>query len=428
MTDNYLPQRSVPWQVSAASPDAAGSVLFRGTTAPAAELLRNPEWTADLEYVWRTRMAPERERLDHRARRARKLANHLAVLNAQGLPATPRVLVSALKRAEWAEDRARAVAMARVDVLNTCEQRWRTIACGCGRRDLRVPCDQPQLCAACRKRHAAKWRRRITEGMDDALRAERRDYWRTPKYRRRGMAPGVYMITLTAPHSGDLESDRERMGPAVRKLLKHAERWGWWRTYALTWEATGGTRDEGHMHVHLCVISSWIPYTAEQAQGAEAWCPRRPGERRRRQRGLHEVWQDAVPGALHPHVNAPRRDTDEAASAAGYLAKYVTKGIEVDEFTGRKAGELLCAFRNRRKVSTSAHFWRLRDPRCPCCQEWFRQVEAPSGLQDLAPGAVLRSQAERLRWWVPRGSPQVSVRWGSDNPCKQNMRWTRRVR
>jgi hypothetical protein len=420
MTDNYLSQRAVPWQVSADVPNAAGSVLLLGTTAPAAELLRNPEWTADLEYVWRTRMAGEVDRLNVRAKRNRTLARRLDP--AGGLVDAPRYRIAALKRAEWAEERARAVAMSRVDVLNTCEQRWRTIACGCGRRDLRVACDQPQLCATCRKRHASKWRRRITEGMDDALRAERREYWNTPKHRRRGGVPGVYMITLTAPHTGDLESDRKRMGPAVRKLLKHAEKWGWWRTYALTWEATGGTRDDGHLHVHLCVISSWIPYTSEQAQGSEAWCPRRPGERRRRQRGLHEVWQHAVPGALHPHVSPPRRGTDEAANAGGYLAKYVTKGIEVAEFTGRKAGELLCAFRNRRKVSTSARFWRLRDVRCPCCMEWFRMVEAPSSLQDLAPGAVLRSMAERRRdtrgrprVWVARGAPQVSVRWGSDN-------------
>jgi hypothetical protein len=420
VTDNYLPQRSVPWQVSTGESDAARSVLLLGTTAPAAELLANPEWTADLEYVWRTRMAPERDRLQLRARRMATLARRLDPDKAPErapLADTPMFRLAAMKRGEWAAERARAVAMSRVDVLSTCDQRWRTIACECGRRDIRVACDQPQLCSKCRKRHATLWRRRLTVGFDAALRRERREWYATPSYRRQGREPGIYLLTFTMPHTGDLETDRAAMGPAIRKVLKHADKWGWWKTYALTWEATGGSRDEGHLHVHMAVISSWIPYTSLQVASRDAglYVPGSAHLTRGRGRGLHELWAHAMPGSIQPDVRPPRRGSDDSASAGGYLAKYVTKGVDIDEFTGRKAGELLVAFRNRRKVSTSAHFYIVKDAACPCCKAMFRMVEAPCSLQDLAPGAVLRSQAERLRWWVPRGEPQVSLRWCSDN-------------
>jgi len=320
----------------------------------------------------------------------------------------------ALRSAEWAEQRARALSMSRADVVASCDKRWRSVACGCSTVELKVGCDQPQLCGRCRKRHSAKWSKRITLGLDDALTRERKRYWQTPRYRRRGRAPGVYLLTLTAPHTGDLEVDRIRMGKAVRKLLKYATAEGWWSTYALTWEATQGEDGLGHMHAHMAVISSWIPYSAEQVltRDPNALTPRRPGERRRKPRGLHDVWRDAMPGALVLDVQAPRTNADDAASAAGYLAKYVTKGVDSAEMTGRKAGELLCAFRGRRKVTTSARFWRHVEPGCECCGERWRSLGAPESLQELMPGAVLRSLSERTRYRQgDRVPPQVKLRW-----------------
>ncbi len=423
MTSCHIPQSQVPWQVSMAGPDAASSVLCLGTTAPALESLGNPEWMADMEYVWRTRTADVRKSLEARAKRRRKLAHSLP-------DDVPFYRVACLRSAEWADEHARALAMARADVLSTCDRRWRSVACGCNRFEIRVGCDQPSLCASCRKRHSVKWRRRITKGMDIALRRERETWRRTPAHRRRGMLPGIYLITLTAPHTGDLEADRDAMGPAVRKLLKHATKNHWWDTYALTWEATGGAKGDGHMHVHLAVISGWIPYTSADeryltrgdvpCEALRAMEHRSLGEdlpstwrlnMRRPARGLREVWRDAMPGALVLDVQAPRKGSDDAATAGGYLAKYVTKGVDPGEFTGRKAGELLCAFRGRRKVSTSAHFWSVDEAKCECCGTRYRSLGAPCSLQTLAPGAVLRSLAERAGWWIPRGAVQVGLRW-----------------
>jgi hypothetical protein len=407
--------------------DAARSVQSLGTTAPDAESLGKsggPEWQEDLEYVWRVRTADAMANLNKRARRYRRI-----VRNPDRCPATaPRLRVALLRAAEWAEHRARALAMSRADVVAACGVRWRAVTCGCGRVEMRVGCDQPQLCSTCRKRHSRKWRARITAGMDRALSDERREWYRTPRALRRGMLPGIYLITLTAPHaSGDIEVDRETMGVAVRKLLKHANKKQWWRTYALTWEVTCGptklapnrSPNEAHLHCHLAVISSWIPYNAQAVAAIDpdaaealslAMAPRgrgrpRPSTRELRSiRGLHDVWRDAMDGALVLDVKAPKRGADNARTAGEYLAKYVTKGVDPSEFTGRKAGELLVAFRCRRKVSTSAGFWTPTDCACDRCHEAWRSTGAPCSLQDIAPGAVLRSQSVRYRF----------ARWSQD--------------
>lgn len=404
------------------------SVQSLGTTDTQPEPFRktslgSPEWVADLEYVWRTRVAEPIAMLAARAKRRRRQATELGRYesgnshdgNVSG--AFERWRVDLLRSAEWCEERARAMAMARSDVVEACGKRWRSVRCGCSTIETRVGCEQPQLCGVCRRRHWRAWSQRITNGLTDAMACERAEYAATPAYRRRGMRPGVYLITLTAPHSGDLATDRASMGGAVRKLLKHATKYRWWRTYALTWEATSGDDGAGHMHAHLAVISSWIPYTSAQAadNDVDLMSPRRRGERRKPPRGLHDVWRDAMPGALVLDVQAPQSGKDGARIGAEYLAKYVTKGVDPSEFTGRKAGELLIAFRARRKVTTSAHFWRRREPTCAHCNQLWRSLGAPVSLESVAPGAVLRAKAEALGYWIPRGGRQVGLRWnGAD--------------
>lgn len=432
--------------------DALRRVQSLGTTAPALKSLGNigptreedldwsreavdqreagrfSEWQADLEYVWRKRVAAPIALLLEREKKRRRQAASLA--RAAELAGNPSdgawYRVACMRSAEWAADHARALAMSRQDVVATCGERWRRTACGCTTVEFRVGCDQPQLCGKCRRKHWRKWSRRITLSMDYALREARERWHRSPN--RRGMRPGIYLITLTAPHTGDLATDRERMGVAVRKLLKHANKYEWWSTYALTWEATSGRDGLGHMHVHLAVISSWIPYrraevvAATDEQALQRWDgespaarPRSPKMTRRRwssERGLHDVWRDAMPGALVLDVKAPITVGDAARIGAEYLAKYVTKGVDPAEFTGRKAGELLIAFRARRKVSTSAGFWERIPPECECCGELWRSLGAPQSLQQIAPGAVLRSMSERLGSHVPRGEVQVGLRWG----------------
>lgn len=238
------------------------------------------------------------------------------------------------------------------------------------------------------------------------------DAWR--RKGAKGPKPGIYLVTLTMPHSGDLVADRTTMGDAWRDLSKRASYGGyqlgeryslrkWWGHHAVVYEATDGTKSDGHMHCHAAVISQWVPYAELRAQ-----------------------WARSIPGAVivdvvAPHVavakaNAKGYATNQAGTAANYLAKYVTKGVDPSEMSGRKAGELLVAFAGRRKVTTSRHFWRVHSnavPTCNGCACAFRLTSSPIGLQEHAPGAVLSSLAERTRWKPARGSPQVALRWGS---------------
>ncbi len=354
--------------------DAARSVQDLGTTAKGAHLLGNPEWLADLEYVWRSRTHDELQRLHKRARAQGRAAR------AAERP-VDRVRLS--RSAEWAEHRAQSMALPRAEVVAACETRWRKVGCGCGVQEVKVGCDQVQLCPRCAKRHWRRWRKRITRAMDSHVRAARGAWSRE----RRGMCPGVYLITLTIPHSGSIVVDRETIGKGWRELTKRASAGNWWGAYALTYEVTPGRDGLGHVHAHVAVVSSWVPYDE-----------------------LHAAWT-AITGAVVLDVSPPRSGK-ACKTAADYLAKYVTKGVDPSVFTGQKAGELLAAMRGKRRVTTSVGFWRPtkeRETLCPTCGQKHRALGAPPSLRSVAPGPVLRAMAERIGFFVPRGAIQSAL-------------------
>jgi hypothetical protein len=407
------------------------------------EWARDEAWSEDMEQIWRVRVARDVAALTERAKRLKRAARDVVDVDEHGgfkvncrapgvrdAASTRRALravvdddrrivvggehgamtragrrVELMKAVEWCESRARAMSMTRREVVATCRERWRTVACGCKRVELLVGCDQPMLCKWCRDRHWRRWRKRIARSMKAHLRTAVEQWVRSG---RRGAKPGVYLITLTMPHSGDLVTDRRVMGEAWGAISKAASYGGyyvgntrcddkWWGHHAVTYEVTGGAKNDGHLHAHAAVISQWVPYEE-----------------------LHAAWREACPGAKHldivdPATQAKRsrahgRKVNGSSTAAEYLAKYVTKGVEPRELTGRKAGEMLVAFRGRRKVTTSRYFWRPlagRTKHCEGCNECHRLVAAPEGLQTVAPSAVLASMAERSRWKPPRGSPQL---------------------
>jgi hypothetical protein len=206
------------------------------------------------------------------------------------------------------------------------------------------------------------------------------------------MLPGIYLLTLTGPHTDDIEADRRRMGDAWRRLSKVANRFAWWDAYALTWEVTVGDDGKGHVHAHVACVSSWIPYEE-----------------------LHEAWREAMPGALVLNVQAPRGGGKQAGKAANYLAKYVTKGVDPAEFTGRKAGELIAAFRGKRKVTTSRHFWTRPPLTCKKCGCRHRTLQPPQSLQDVAPGPILKAWSRRLGRFELHWGGQLGLRWPSES-------------
>ena len=381
-----------------ASSRAASSVQSLGTSANAAPGLGNPEWMADLEYVWRMRTADSLRRLNQRARRQKRRARG-AERDAErawedgdrdAFSRHVQRKITLHRSAEWSEHRAQAMALPRQELVAACGERYRTVRCRCGTRDVKVGCDQTMLCMRCSKQHWRKWRRRITRAMDAHVRAAR-GAWHAARRRgeQRGMMPGVYLVTLTVPHSGSIATDRETIARGWRKLTKVAQAGGWWSAYAMTYEVTPGSERDGrrgHVHVHLAAVSSWIPYDE-----------------------LHEAWRKYT-GAVVIDVSAPRSHRCE--SAADYLSKYVTKGVDPAVFTGQKAGELLVAMRGKRKITTSVGFWRPTKhletlcKRCGCRHEL---VGVPQALARVAPWAVLKSLAERIGWWIPRGQVQKQL-------------------
>jgi hypothetical protein len=369
---------------------ATRSVQDLGTSAKLPGSLGDPEWQADLEYVWRMRTHDALQRLHRRARHQRRAADRArrhgvipAKLRAQGASAGEAAVVLS-RSAEWAEHRAQAMALPRGDVVDACGKRWRSVRCDCGTREVKVGCDQVQLCATCGKRHWRKWRRRIVRAMDAHVRAARGAWHHAGKP---GRLPGVYLITLTIPPQSSIAEGREKLMRGWRALTKRANAGGWWGAYALTIEVTPGTSGQGHVHAHIAAVSSWVPYAE-----------------------LHEAWR-SITGARVLDVQAPGRAT-RSHKAAEYLAKYVTKGIDPAVFTGQKAGELLVAFRGKRKVTTSVAFWtptKEREHQCPTCGKASRSCGDPPALRRVVPGAVLRAMAERVGWWVPRGAVQRAL-------------------
>lgn len=388
-----------PGVVSGKRSRANRSVQSLGTSANAKPALGNPEWCADLEYVWRMRTSDALQALHARARRQRRRQLDAGRACDDAIQRGDRAAASAAawdrvklaRSAEWAEHRAQAMALPRQELVGACGERYRMVACGCGKREVKVGCDQPQLCAYCRKRHWRRWRRRITRAMDAHVRGARAT-WHAERKRgeARGMLPGVYLVTLTVPHSGSIVMDRETIAKGWRKLTKIANARKWWGAYAMTYEVTPGTEEDGrrgHVHVHLAAVSSWIPYEE-----------------------LREAWHRFT-GAEVIDVSPPR--SGQCESAADYLSKYVTKGVDPEVFTGQKAGELLVAMRGKRKVTTSVDFWkptRDRETVCKVCGERHMAMSSPPALVHVAPGAVLQSYAERIGWWVPRGGIQVLLK------------------
>lgn len=276
--------------------------------------------------------------------------------------------------------------MPRAAVVGACGRRSRPVRCGCGVAALPVGCDQIALCEQCRRRAWRRWRRKLTRSLSAHVAAARGAWSREG---RRGMMPGAYMITLTVKHSGSLELDHGTLREGWRALCRVASAERWWSAYAMVYEVTEG-RDGmgGHVHAHVVVVSRWLPYDR-----------------------MHDVWRSTT-GSSVIDMQAPRGSAKSGA-AANYIAKYVTKGVQVTEVTGQKAGELIVFARGKRRVSTSRGFWVRDTDRRPCgvCGVMHRSDGAPMALRRLLPSEYLSALAECRGVWLARGAPQPVLRF-----------------
>ena len=199
----------------------------------------------------------------------------------------------------------------------------------------------------------------------------------------------IVMMTITIRHSGDVALDHERIWKGFTYFRKkYHSRWGRF-PYAQIWEVTPGADGLGHVHAHVALIIPWRPFAtlrrwfvtgcgrdpeADQYDASEQPDPQRRGR------------------SLCEHVNfstgysrkgTRRKSASTGRSAAKYLAKYVSKGVDVAGFSAELRADVSACFYSKRSISTSWRFWVPRLCACEHCGEHFVRVEAPSLHDEL---------------------------------------------
>lgn len=340
------------------NPRRAGNLVRGGTTRQLANPLPisgDAAWDSALETTWA-------DRLDGRVQSYRSQARSALAIAARTCSDVRRAEAGA--RASWYGRRALGISEPRGGRLRSCGTSTRHVTCGCRTREVVIGCGVVQLCERC----ARKYWGRVSRDVATALSA------------RKLPAQRAYLLTLTVPHSGDLVADRVRLAQLFARLGREARRHRWWSAYAATYECTPGTDGKGHMHMHVALLSAWVPY-----------------------KDVHAHWRRIL-GQSSYHLHFRYRHGCPIEKAAQYIAKYASKGVDATEFTGIKAGELLAAMYGRRKVTASRGFW-VREKRCDCCGERYR-VKPGTGRRIHPVASLQREAAYRgLKWdrWGFRG-------------------------
>lgn len=273
------------------------------------------------------------------------------------------------KAGAWYGRRAAALARPLRERIEACGQGAPLVLeCACGRVKVPTSCGQRQVCRTCNGRTMRRIRAKLTKAMRARVEANARAH----KLRGapRGAARLPMMLTLTVRHSGDLLHDRttlqrgwQRLRGWLHRRLKLAPGGRGQFDYAMTWETTPGNDGLGHVHAHVVALLPFVPF-----------------------RDLRDEWVRATGGASTGiHCAVPKDKTGRriggdraAARAAEYLAKYASKGVDLEDFTPELAANVLDAAWGRRVCSTSHGFW-LPKPPCECkvCKERWLVVEKP---------------------------------------------------
>jgi hypothetical protein len=165
-------------------------------------------------------------------------------------------------RADGQRDRfERVAACGDREIAVTCDD------CGTEGRRIEARCSQARLCVICRGVRGADYRSTIRAGRNRGLRS-------TSRLRRRGAPGGEWserFMTLTIPHSGDIERDVSAINgawPIFRKKL-----WEFFRRehrlpkhdlaevrFVRVLEITPGRENDGHAHFHVYLLCPFIPH------------------------------------------------------------------------------------------------------------------------------------------------------------------------
>lgn len=358
-------------------------------------LLPVPEWTlpdprnGEVWAVPRTACADLEAPLPPRTvRRLRPGARPELVASADAEPSPPTP-------GAWYARRAQALARPLRERIEGCGLGAPlVVACGCGRTKVPTSCGQRQACRRCMGRTFRRLRAKLAKAMRARVEANGRAY-RAHAAPVRGGRRLPVMLTLTVRHSGDLLHDRTTIQKGWQRLRGWLHRRVRRFDYALTWETTPGTDGLGHVHAHCVALLPFVSFAE-----------------------LRDEWVRATGGASTGiHCAAPKdkdgnrlRGDRAAARAAEYLAKYASKGVDLEQFTPALAANVLDAAWGRRVCSTSHGFW-LPKPRCECkkCEQPWTVVEKPpKGERERAVWAPERriwveweDGSQEERWYLP---------------------------
>lgn len=275
------------------------------------------------------------------------------------------------RSARYAEARARTIALERSAVVAQCGQRSMTKRCGCGSVSAPVGCGQVLLCDDCRRPYYRRIRRRALSAVVARL-ADQTTAWARDG-RRRGKRPQIVLVTLTIPRKLDgeplsLADRRARLVDGWRKLRQWLHRRIGAFPFVMLPELTPGSDGTGHLHYHAVCVWPWWDWGSAQAE----W---------RRATGL--------PDANPPDMRVVRNPK----TAAHYVAKYATKGVNVDGngMTAELVADFVTTFYGKRRILPSVGWWVPMDPpRCPKCAEGICVTERPAPV--IAAAAAWRAR------------------------------------
>lgn len=306
--------------------------------------------------------------------RRRKLARTAVILSRRiGNPSNPPD--------KWHTRRAASVRRDRHKVVTNCGTKWARLHCGCSAHLRPIPCGQREMCTTC----GEHWRRKLLGKLLRATRTLENMTFKARRGFRRKRVGRWAMLSLSVSSvvydgAGNVVRDRsiaEQREIIVTKAWPRFRTWIQKKTgrswpYAWVPEVTDGETGYGrHPHLHCIIMLPFIPIE----EMADEWVRATDGAA-----GV-QGFDMAKPRKGNPvdHSDNSQTQLASAKSAASYICKYATKGLECSADT---AAEYSKAMFGKRRVSTSQGFWVKDKPlECPCCGLGF----VFDGIQETAP-------------------------------------------